>query len=508
MRKKIISLAIVSLLVFSVLGIFIIALASTQQTLPEFKTMDIGPELRKYTLPENNDIRDLLLDKDSGGGGAAIKQSTDYYDIGDQRTWAVYDIFANWYGYPIDFALFELRAIGDIAEVWVQVDLSYPDSSVDIVTTEHAEYILGEYESNIYPTCAEYFGAPDPWFGYGPFFEENGRHIILISNVRDTQYYFPEYPYFVIGFYWGLIEYLYERNIITLDSLAWDIISGPPIHAYDATTAHELQHLIHDDYNPADATFMNEGCSVFAETLCGYGIPWNDINSYLATPDNSLTEWDDQPYNDLADYGQAYLWAMYLTDHFGSDFLSNHVQSGLPGIDGLNYALTPHGTSFLEVYHDWRIANLIHWGDGVYNYESIDLNGKDVQQARVYEVPKLPVPLMTGSDFGSTITILGYDTGISTVKPFGTDYIRFDSGKYISKAWTETLYFDGDNIAIVGWQDVGGYWWSDDYDLMNTLLVGEAYVSPENPILELTTYWDIEDNWDFGFVQIYNSDTA
>ncbi|MFX0172977.1 MAG: hypothetical protein ACFE9L_13775 [Candidatus Hodarchaeota archaeon] len=498
MRKKIISMTVVLVLACSILGTVILVLASKQPAFPEYKTIDIGPELREYPLPENIDVPgDFILGK-SDGGGASILQSPDYYDIGDIQFWGVYDIEADFYGYPLAFDLFELRAIGNIAEVWVQLDLSYPSGPADIITDEQVQYILGEYESHIYPTCADYYGTPDFWQGSGPFYEVNGRHVILISNVRDTQYYDPSYPYFVIGFYWGLMELLYERNIITLDSLDWDIIAGPPNYAYDGTTAHELQHLIHDDLNTFDDTFMNECCSVYAEMLCGYGTPWNDINSFLATPDNSLTEWDDQSYNDLADYGAAGLWGIYLNDHFGADFLGNHVQNGIPGIYGLNSALALWGTSFDEVFHDWTIANYLHTnsiGKGRYNYKSIDL--QDANPIEVHELrSKFPIA-MSGSDFGETYTILGYPTGIINLGPYSSDYILFDD-------WDDPAQFsfDGDDTAVFGWTMTDFGWYSGSGDLVNFLLYGEAFVHPADPYLEFDTWYYIEPGWDFGFVQV------
>jgi hypothetical protein len=45
-------------------------------------------------------------------------------------------------------------------------------------------------------------------------------------------------------------------------------------------------------------------------------------------------------------------------------------------------------------------------------------------------------------------------------------------------------------------------WYSGKADLLNTLLYGTAYVNPANPTLDITTYWDMEDYWDFGFIQV------
>ena len=59
---------------------------------------------------------------------------------------------------------------------------------------------------------------------------------------------------------------------------------------------------------------------MYAEPLCGYPIDWGSINSFLATPDNSLTEWADQgDINILADYGQVQMFCTYINDHYSTD---------------------------------------------------------------------------------------------------------------------------------------------------------------------------------------------
>ena len=92
--------------------------------------------------------------------------------------------------------------------------------------------------------------------------------------------------------------------------------------------------------NGAQDTFLNEGASMFAEFLCGYGVAANGhIRDFLATPDNSLTLWGDQgDINILADYGAACLFVMYLADHFGPDMIKNIVNTTDVGIDAVNEA--------------------------------------------------------------------------------------------------------------------------------------------------------------------------
>jgi len=248
---------------------------------------------------------------------------------------------------------------------------------------------------------------------------------------------------------------------------------------------------------------------MYAELVCGYGISASYFNSYFATPDNSLTVWGDQgDINILADYGVAALWTIYLSDHYGGgDLIRTYVQSGIPGIEGINAALQTlrykKWITFETIYRDWRIANLIrsdHPGHGRYNYKSIDLNDPEIIPVRMYEESGLPVDWTKGTDYGSTTTILGYDTGVSRIYTFGSDYIKFTDWP---RRNAKLLAFDGDDTAIYGWSMTeDGLWYSGAENLMDTLLVGEAYVDPTDPTLEITTYWDIEDFWDFGFVQV------
>ena len=323
----------------------------------DYLPYDIGPSLRGTNLPirESNVPRESSYDLQTAADG--------YYSEGDQLEWLVLDDYTG----DVFPSLFELKTIGSLAEVWLQVDLSYPDNrDTPIVTNDQIEYFLAEFETNIYPTCVQFFGEPDIHDGSNPdyvedetYFEPTGRNVILISNIRDEMYYDDNYPYYIVGYYWSYLERMHDRNIVTIDAHDWENRVGDDAarpNLYEATLAHEYQHLIHDDYNPYDDLFMNEGCSMYAEPLCGYPIDWGSINSFLFTPDNSLTEWGDQgDINILADYGQALLWTIYLSDHYGgADLISYFVKTGIPGITGIENALYHFGytTTFEQIFQD------------------------------------------------------------------------------------------------------------------------------------------------------------
>ncbi|WXG45145.1 MAG: hypothetical protein WED05_00175 [Candidatus Atabeyarchaeum deiterrae] len=437
-----------------------------------------------------------------------------------------------------------LRAISGNVEVWTQDYLWFlpgdPRNGYVLnltITDEMCQYLADEFNNIIYPTDTNSFGKPFDKDGTNTIFELSGfpsyywnwinttnpqRVILKVLNIRDANYYDPNYPYYTIGFYSPTQSLVYyNRNMIHIDCWQWwrrlgaegqqwfpdhpELVVNRP-HTYEGTVAHEFQHDIHQDWQPAGDLFMNEGCSMYAEYLCGFGIDTNDINSYFATPDNSLTQWGDQgDINILADYGAAELWAHYLTDHYGGvGFLTQYVQSGIPGIQGVDSVLSSFGykVRFDDVYHNWRLANLIRSdfpGCGKYNYKSINLNDPAITQVAMHDINCLPVPWTRGTDFGTTKTILGYDTGVSMIGAYGSDYIKFQDWRKLA-----LVQFNGDDSSVFGWtfNSTGGYWWSGSADLYNALLFGKAYVDPSNPVLTLVTMYGAESFWDFCFVQV------
>jgi len=470
--------------------------------------MDISAKLKKEDLPLMHQYSEKYMEKD----GVAIDTSLypDYPAVGAIKQWAILDDYLG--GYYAEYYI--LYAIGDVSEIWVQMDLGYNAKKGDhretpIVTIEQCEYLLGEFEDNIYPTDTGYFGQEEFHNGSNPgaaiddFFVEDGKSAILVSNVRDEHYYDPEYPYYIAGFYSPTFEGFFDRNIISIDCLGWENRVGPDVprpFLYEAIIAHEYQHLIHDDWNTFDDLFMNEGCSMYAEPLCGYPLAWGDIDSYLATPDNSLTDWGDQGgINILADYGSALMWAIYLSDTYGGGFLRQFVQAGIPGIEGINAALEFFGFEdrFEDAFHNWRIANLIDSGDYAYDYMHL----VDTDPARIYELSATSSFPFKGVEFGETVSILDYSTGVYMLGAYSTDYIGLDGlNDYI-------LSFNGDDFATLP------TWENDGKTLYTTPAASEMDLRilcdlnlDENSILSFDTMFEIELDWDFGFVQISDDD--
>ncbi len=533
MRKTRISILILITITLGALplGIIGVVYAKTPFIIPDYEPVDWSSGL----------AGDLAMPDLSSG---AILEYRDVDALGPGN---VGESYLDWYvgGW------ITLRAVSDYVEIWVADDLSFPsgdprndDPTNLIITDEMVEYLAEEFD-NMYTILTDYFGTPFDRDGTDTIFELLGwegyyewiatdtpqRVILKIFNIIDDNYYDPTYPSYVAGFFSSLYtgDY-YNRNMIHIDAWRWwqrlgtegyewlpdKEVTRPNL--YESVTAHEYQHNIHSDIMPGDDTYMNEGSSLFAEPLCGYELDVGQIEWFLATPDNSLTEWGDQgDINILADYGAAFLWTLYLADHYGAGIIGDYVKNGNAGIDGINALLEPFGVDFYEVFQDWTIANLIHTdnlGDGKYNYKSIDLAG--IQPIRWNSVEGEEVDWTLGSSF-PTITAPwssypdGYSLGNLELNPFGTDYIRFPNLRSENK-----ISFDGDDLANypAGWTTfesgihgdrLDGAWWSGpELELKNVLLAGEVDVPKINkkPTLDLLTLWDIEDYWDFGFVQV------
>ncbi|MHA1506448.1 MAG: hypothetical protein ACTSR0_04585 [Candidatus Asgardarchaeia archaeon] len=170
---------------FSASLVFIIALSIVSMALIpvtkgglglNYDPIDEGPYIRESSIPIESipiDFSTLPSSFFEDGEGSSLKVaqvvSTPYYEVGDVVCWLALD---NYYGYYF-FAPFQLRAISNNCEVWVQLDLSWPEGDPrdpPVVTDEMVNYILEEFDTVIYPTDTTYFGVPD---------EHNGTHSLL-----------------------------------------------------------------------------------------------------------------------------------------------------------------------------------------------------------------------------------------------------------------------------------------------------------------------------------------
>lgn len=393
-------------------------------------------------------------------------------------------------------------AMGENAEIWVANDLKFPvgdPRSYPVVTQGQVDYLLNEMEENILPTMTQYFRSPDYHDGSNAYltsllglpadYYAGDKLVVLVDNIRDDNYYDPTYPTYIAGFYSPSYEVYFDRNIISIDSHDWANRIGPDVsrpYLYEGIIAHEFQHLLHDDVDSDEETFLNEGLSDFAMVVCGYASAASHLDDLKDHPENSLVAWEDQgPLEILADYGIAFLWTYYLWEQYGTSFIKDMFNDQLNGIESVNSLLQfiSKGLHFDEKFRDFSVAMLIDSSMANYRYGFRTIDFK----------------INMGTPTSPNVET--FDT--EGAPPWGTDYM------WITKADLKKikLMFDGiDEIKKeTAWTSDGDVLWSGKGDLVDNWAIFEA---TGGGTLTFDTLWDLEDYWDFGFVQVSTDDGA
>lgn len=467
---------------------------------------------------------------------------------GTVRSYPTYDV--NESGYVM--RPFVLRSISPNTEVWVAQDLNFPGGDcrnpVEVAQSQ-ADFILGEFDYKISPNNTAYFGEPKKRNGSkatlpgrynlpGDYYAGSDRTIILMDNIRDENYYDQEYPNFIVGFFSGSFALGVDRNIITVDAFDWEHRIGvnPPDdptsdpctsrparpYLYESTIAHEYQHLIHFDYDPNELSWVDEGMADLAEAVNGYAFternpPESGANAHIqsffgnargtarqngqpvqivpAGPENSLPLWGDQgPREILADYGIAFAFMLYVDTQFGgAPFMRAWHNSDLQGIAGFEAALKTFGynTTFTQVYRDFAVAMVVDRmiDDGLPGGENVDR----------YRVNRLRAQINVDTD-----------QAFSTpgAPPYGADYVRI-----IDPQLLNDVRFKGADKIVRGMQwtsrGAGPAGWtggavlhSGHQDANDAWLARQVTLGPGTQTLSFDTYYDIEECWDYGVVQV------
>ncbi|MFC4713154.1 peptidase M6 [Planococcus dechangensis] len=410
----------------------------------------------------------------------------------------------------LQFKEFTLRSIGDNVEIWVANDLAYGPNNpkpADIVTQAQVDKLSAEFDSNIYPVATDFFGMPDELDGSNSplpgmvglpegYYEGSNKIIMLVDNVQDEGWNNPSYPFFVAGFFWQTLENYTDRNIITIDTNSWETRLED---TFFGTTIHELQHLIQADNDPSEETWLNEGMSTFSEFLGGYGHGEGSINFYLDHPENSLVNWDEHGSaatgpETIADYGQVYLFTLYMFDKFGQEFIRELATDGTTqGMASVDKVLKEYGTNktFTELYQNFMTALTLD-DDSIspdYQFDSIDLRelpvgdgvrGKtvDFEKAKTFEKEGVPA--------------------------WGGDFKEFDLDRTV-----RGMKFDGVDFLPLQWKTAANpldaseqVLHANNGDEADQALIFGATVPANSPTLSFEHYYDIEEQWDFATVQV------
>ena len=470
----------------------------------DYSPMDAGPRIRE--MPATAEMLVPVSEPGLAAEQAAAQQAVNASATDCISATKIFMILNDYLG-RYQATYFNLMGASPTSQVWVQANLAWPAGDprvTPVITCQQVAYMMGQFDNNMYPKETTFFGPPDLLDGtnaYLPsllglpqdyYYDEAGRQIVLVSNVRDDNYYDPTYPIFIAGFFSPSFEIYFDRNVMTIDAYDWANrtgSSGTRPYMYEGVFAHEYQHLLHSDYDPDEETFINEGLSNLAEYLTGYGVAVKGhVDAAAANPENSLTVWGDQgDLEILTDYGQAYLFQYYLMEQFGQPFIQALFHNPENGISGVNSTLAAANIqkTFADVFHDWSVAMLINSktpAGGIYQFFNVN--------------PSLSyyfAPLNIGTPTAPNLQ--AFDT--PGAPPWGTDYIWINGDpKALGK-----LTFNGVAYSTfpTGWTSDGSVLKGGQGDLLDNWAIFETV---GGGTLTFDTYYDIEEFWDFGFVQV------
>jgi hypothetical protein len=381
--------------------------------------------------------------------------------------------------------------IGDDSEPWLR--------SEDLLTDEQLEYLLYEFDNTMWPTMTTLYGEPLPRG------DEGQKIWTLIFNIRDEAYYNPDAESYVAGYFSASESAENNKNIMHIDTYDWANRTGPDAerpYLYEGIFAHEFEHLIHFDIDPDEPSWVDEGLADMAGFFCGYGHFSGHIAYYMVFhPITSLTFWG----SGLEDYGASYLFQLYLYEKFGgAAFTSALVQEQANGIEGIENTLAAFGykESFDEIYDNWTIANYIDdtrkGKGGKYGYETLDIGtidswGYSIEWAMRYFWwgPPDVVPFAVPSSW------------LGDPQPYTAHYYRFAGNEDIATVW-----IDGDDFAGTTAYS-GTYEWYSDAEVWAWRSFYQSFDIPVGgATLDFYTFFDIESDWDYGYVEVYDQDTG
>lgn len=493
--------------------------------------------------------------------------------VGTERLWVAID-FETGFAYLKNFVL---RQVGEHIEVWTAEgvqgspeqpetnDLDFLDGDCrngvrTTVTDEQVDYLVDEFDNNIYPIESEVFSTPPDRDGSGQQlgddfdFTGGGDNIVtLVDNVRDDNFYDlnnTEGNTYVAGFFSSGINELVDRNVMTIDGFDWlhrtganppdepttDLCTNAPARPflYEGVFAHEYQHLL-ESYEDADeVNWVNEGLSDYAQTITGYAdpsltvfqpgydshvqcflgylilrSPFNSIPREQCGPSNSLTMWGDQgDDNILADYGAAYTMMEFLAGRYGHDFLTalhRDDDSGFVGLQNVLDEFAP-GTQAMDVLHDWAVMVALD--------APIDRGGMLMGAD--------PERFTTPSLFSSILWYNpeAYESASEAPEnregapPNGSDYVRLrdENGRFVTARQVDTLSFHGAQTLDpkeVEWtvdENPEGHdsaaLYSGTGDNFDRSIARQVSVPADDATLTFDTRWSTEPDFDSGFVQI------
>ena len=164
--------------------------------------------------------------------------------VGEERIWLGYDSTQGDYAKE-----YTLRGVGTNVEVWVASDedevsagTDFPagdcrnDGERNVITDDQVNYLINEFDTNMYPIESSAFSVAPPRDGKNAFLAKllglpggyyrgpGDRIVALIDNVRDENFYDTNNQSsltYIAGFYTSFYDDLTNRLVMSIDAFDW-----------------------------------------------------------------------------------------------------------------------------------------------------------------------------------------------------------------------------------------------------------------------------------------------
>ena len=352
-----------------------------------------------------------------------------------------------------------LHVVSDNAYWFVENDVDFDQQGL-----EEAAQI---FESRVRPAVVRTFGDIR-----NPGIDGDPRLFVLHSKLNGAAGYFGSADAFPANVH----PHSNEREIIYMD-----IETLPPgTDIYMAVIAHEFQHAVHFNHDTGEESWVNEGLSELASEVAGYRL--QSPRAFLVRPDTQLNFWADESSDRFPHYGASALFFRYLAQRVGGHRnLTDLITEPLDGIEGVDFFLSHHGLTFLEVFADWVIANYIDAEDERFGYRDHNLKVLPDRTLRPNNVVQATQPQFSARyhkiDLSSSDGVLTFK-GDTSVRQVGADC------------------------------EIGALcWWSGRGDGIDTMLTRELDLTGlDEATLEFMVWYEIEEGWDYAYVEASDDD--
>jgi len=364
----------------------------------------------------------------------------------------------------------ELVAISDHAYIWVDVGLG--------TSQTNAQEFADRFDVEVYDTVREAFGS-EPL----PGIDGDERVYIVFSRSvgGGAGAYFTG-----TNLYSALV--VPDSNEHEMVIFNWNAFSlSTDMNTLLSVAAHEFQHMIRFNISNNTPTWLDEGFSTFVQYYLGYGGDIGSMASFMNQPQTQLNFWD--PFQVFAHYGAGGLLVSYLYERYGLEGIQAVSQaegSGLAIIDDVVKQFEPD-SNVDEFFADWVVANWAQADSGIYSYSADYWQTATLLRVNTqYDASALP--------FTATID----------AQQYGTTYTQLP----IDRDLTITLEMPEETVMYSADASSGDWVFYSNYgDHSNTRLTQEFDLSGvDTATLTYDLWYDIEDEWDFGYVSISADD--